>query len=50
MAIENNLPIIFDTATQTEDGLMSYQDKIKLDTMEEILNDKYKFRCSKDST
>lgn len=40
MAIENNLPIIFDTATQTEDGLMSFQDKIKLDSMEENLNDK----------
>ena len=40
MAIENNLPIIFDTATQTEDGLMSFQDKIKLDNLEENLNDK----------
>lgn len=40
MPIENNLPQIFDTATQTEDGLMSYQDKIKLDNMTEILNDK----------
>lgn len=40
MAIENNLPIIFDTATQTEDGLMSFKDKIKLDNMEENLNDK----------
>lgn len=40
MPIENNLPQIFDTATQTEDGLMSYQDKIKLDNMTEVLNDK----------
>ena len=40
MAIENNLPIIFDTATQTEDGLMSFNDKIKLDNMEETLTDK----------
>lgn len=40
MAIENNLPIIFDTATQTEDGLMSYQDKIKLDNLDQNLNDK----------
>lgn len=40
MPIENNLPIIFDTATQTEDGLMSYQDKIKLDGMDEYLGDK----------
>lgn len=40
MPIENNLPQIFDTATQTEDGLMSYQDKIKLDGMNEILDDK----------
>lgn len=40
MAIENNLPVIFDTATQTEDGLMSFQDKIKLDQMEENLNNK----------
>lgn len=40
MAIENNLPIIFDTATQTEDGLMSYHDKIKLDNLEANLNDK----------
>ena len=35
MPIENNLPQIFDTATQTEDGLMSYQDKIKLDKIDE---------------
>lgn len=40
MAIENNLPIIFDTATQTEDGLMSFSDKIKLDNLEGSLNDK----------
>lgn len=40
MPIENNLPQIFDTATQSEDGLMSYQDKIKLDGMDEALNDK----------
>ena len=40
MAIENNLPIIFDTATQTEDGLMSYQDKIKLDSVEQTLLNK----------
>lgn len=40
MAIENNLPIIFDTATQTEDGLMSFSDKIKLDNLEGNLNDK----------
>lgn len=40
MPIENNLPQIFDTATQTEDGLMSYQDKIKLDGMAESLNSK----------
>ena len=40
MPIENNLPVIFDTATQTEDGLMSYQDKIKLDSMDEFLGDK----------
>lgn len=40
MPIENNLPQIFDTATQTEDGLMSYQDKIKLDGMTESLNSK----------
>lgn len=40
MAIENNLPIIFDTATQTEDGLMSFNDKIKLDNIGETLNDK----------
>lgn len=40
MAIENNLPIIFDTATQTEDGLMSFQDKIKLDNLEGNLNNK----------
>ena len=40
MPIENNLPVIFDTATQTEDGLMSYQDKIKLDSMDELLGDK----------
>ena len=40
MAIENNLPIIFDTATQTEDGLMSYQDKIKLDNVEQTLLNK----------
>ena len=39
MAIENNLPIIFDTATQTEDGLMSYQDKIKLDGIDQALTD-----------
>lgn len=40
MAIENNLPIIFDTATQTEDGLMSFNDKIKLDNLEGTLNNK----------
>ena len=40
MPIENNLPVIFDTATQTEDGLMSYQDKIKLDNMDQSLTDK----------
>lgn len=40
MPIENNLPIIFDTATQTEDGLMSYQDKIKLDSIDGFLSDK----------
>lgn len=40
MAIENNLPIIFDTATQTEDGLMSYQDKIKLDEIDQELTNK----------
>lgn len=40
MAIENNLPVIFDTATQTEDGLMSYQDKIKLDQIGENLDNK----------
>lgn len=40
MPIENNLPVIFDTATQTEDGLMSYQDKIKLDSIDGFLSDK----------
>lgn len=40
MAIENNLPIIFDTATQTEDGLMSKEDKVKLDNINENLNNK----------
>ena len=40
MAIENNLPVIFDTATQNEDGLMSYQDKIKLDRINQVLDDK----------
>ena len=40
MPIENNLPVIFDTATQTEDGLMSYQDKIKLDNINQSLTDK----------
>lgn len=40
MAIENNLPIIFDTATQNEDGLMSAMDKIKLDGMDAKLEAK----------
>lgn len=40
MAIENNLPVIFDVATQTEDGLMSHNDKIKLDNMGENLDNK----------
>lgn len=40
MAIENNLPIIFDTATQTEDGLMSKEDKKKLDNINETLDNK----------
>lgn len=40
MPIENNLPTIFDTATETEDGLMSYQDKIKMNKLDESLNDK----------
>ena len=40
MPIENNLPVIFDTATQTEDGLMSYHDKIKLDNIDQALTDK----------
>lgn len=40
MPIENNLPIIFDVATETEDGLMSYQDKIKLNRIDGTLDDK----------
>lgn len=40
MPIENNLPIIFDVATETEDGLMSYQDKIKLNRLDGTLSDK----------
>ena len=40
MPIENNLPQIFDVATQTEDGLMSYQDKIKLDSLDQTLDGK----------
>lgn len=40
MAIENNLPIIFDCATHSEDGLMSYADKIKLDNLEIELDKK----------
>lgn len=40
MPIENNLPTIFDTATETEDGLMSYQDKIKLNRLDGSLDDK----------
>lgn len=40
MAIENNLPVIFDTATQTEDGLMSCQDKTKLDQIDVYLENK----------
>lgn len=40
MAIENNLPVIFDTATQSEDGLMSCQDKVKLDNIDVYLENK----------
>ena len=40
MAIENNLPVILDTATHDEDGLMSYLDKIKLDGIDQNLNNK----------
>ena len=38
--ISNNLPKIQDVATQTEDGLMSYADKIKLDSIDARLEDK----------
>ena len=38
--ISNNLPKIQDCATQTEDGLMSYSDKIKLDSIDARLDEK----------